>query len=464
MAKRRLATILAIDVVGYSRMMQSDAAGLLAALNTIFRSIVKPHVAAMDGRVVKLLGDGALVEFQSAFQALSSAVAIQEEMRGPNAAYQYGEPIFLRMGLHAGDVLVEDQDIFGDGVNIAARLQAEAEAGGVLLSRTVADLAGSDLPYRLRHEGTHSFKNIAKPIETLSIDFSDEKVAANRARLAKSQEIRFCKTVDDVRLAWTAVGDGPPVVKAPNWIGNLELDWRNPGLAHLIASLAEGYHLARFDARGNGLSDWELDTISFDLFVDDLQCVFDAAGIDRAPILAISQGCAVAAAFAARSPERVSAIVMIGGFPVGRAKRKSRKDKERAQAMRAMMTAGWDDEYPSLRDLIAEFIVPGASAEDRRRYAEDMREMITPENLGRYRDVVDYLDVTELLPQVQAPCLVLHCKGDRMQPIEQGRKLAAGIPNARFIAYDSDNHCLTENDPCWPLAEREIHGFLADHA
>ena len=132
--------------------------------------------------------------------------------------------------------------------------------------------------------------------------------------------------------------------------------------------------------------------------------------------------------------------------------------------MRAMMTAGWDDEYPSLRDLIAEFIIPGASAEDRRRYAEDMREMITPENMGRYRNVIDNLDVTELLPQVQAPCLVLHCKGDRLQPIEQGRKLAAGIPNARFIAYDSSNHSLTENDSCWPLAEREIHAFLEAHA
>ncbi len=180
--------------------------------------------------------------------------------------------------------------------------------------------------------------------------------------------------------------------------------------------------------------------------------------------MAISQGCAIAAAFATRAPERVSAIVMIGGFPVGRGKRKSKKDQERAQAMRAMMAAGWDDDYPSLRDLIAEHIIPVASREDRRRYAVDMREMISPENLGRYREVIDNIDVTDLLPKVQAPCLVLHCKGDRMQPIEQGRRMAAGIPNARFIAYDSNNHDITENDPCWPLAEREIHAFLEAHA
>ena len=460
MAERRMATILAIDVVGYSRMMQSDAAGVLAALNSIFSKLVKPSVIDKNGRVVKLLGDGALIEFQSSYQAISCAVVIQEDMRGPNAPYSYSEPIFLRMGLHAGDVLVEGEDIFGDSVNIAARLEAEAEAGGILLSRTVADLAGSDLPCRLRHEGTHSLKNISNPIETLSVDLSDQEVAAARTGMAKSQEVRFCQAKDNLRLAWTTAGSGPPIVKAQNWISHIELDWRDPRMAHVYASLAARYQLVFFDARGNGLSDWEMENISFDLMVDDLECVFDAASVDRAPILSMSQGCAVAVAFAAKNPDRVSAIVMIGAFPLGRAMRKSKKDQERAKALRAMMTAGWDDEHPSLRDLMAEILVPGASAEDRRRYAEDMREMISPENLGRYREVLDNIDIIELLPQVKAPCLVLHCSGDRMQPIEQGRKMAAGLPNARFIAFDSNNHMPTENDPCWPLIEREIHAFL----
>lgn len=463
MAERRTATILAIDVAGYSRMMQSDAAGVLAALNSIFSQLVKPSVTDKNGRVVKLLGDGALIEFQSAHQALSCAAAIQEVMRGPKPPYSYSEPIFLRMGLHAGDVVVEGEDIFGDGVNIAARLEAEAEAGGILLSRTVADLAGSDLPCRLRREGTHTFKNIANPIETLSVDMTDEKVADARATLAKSQEIRFCKAQDGLRLAWTSAGTGSPIVKVPNWISHLELDWRHPGMAHVYSSLAERHRLVLFDARGNGLSDWEMENVSFDLLVDDLKCVFDAAEVDRAPIIGLSQGCAVAAVFAARCPERVSCIVMIGSYPVGRARRNSQKDQERAHAMRSMMTAGWDDEHPSLRDLMAEIIVPGASAEDRRRYAEDMRDMISPENMGRYREVLDHFDITELLPRVKAPCLVLHSRGDRMQPIEQGRKMAAGLHNARFTAYDSNNHIPTENDPFWPLMEREIHAFIEEN-
>ena len=295
---------------------------------------------------------------------------------------------------------------------------------------------------------------------TLSVDLSDQEAAAARTRMANSQEVRFCQTTDNHRLAWTTAGSGPPIVKTQNWISHIEFDWRDPSTAHIIESLADQNRLVFFDARGNGLSDWEMDNISFDLMVDDLECVFDAAGVDRAPIFAMSQGCAVAAAFAAKYPDRVSAIVMIGAFPLGRDKRKSKKDKERAIAIRAMMTSGWDDEYPSLRDLMAEVIIPAASAEDRLRYAESMRDMISPENMGKYREVVDNIDIIELLPKVSAPCLVLHGKGDRLQPIEQGRKMAAGLPNARFISYDTKNHKPTENDPCWPLMEREIHAFL----
>jgi pimeloyl-ACP methyl ester carboxylesterase len=126
-----------------------------------------------------------------------------------------------------------------------------------------------------------------------------------------------------------------------------------------------------------------------------------------------------------------------------------------------MMRCGWDDEYPSLRDLMAEMIVPLASAEDRRQFADDMRAIISPETMARYRAGLDGIDVTPVLGAVAAPCLVMHCKGDRMQPIEQGRLLAAGLPKARFVAYDSANHAPTENDPCWPLMQRDIDAFLA---
>jgi class 3 adenylate cyclase len=463
MSRRRLAAILSLDVVEYTKMMQGGATPLLKTLNAMFRDLITPVVDAGGGRVVKLMGDGALIEFPSAGQALDAAITIQSRLRAPDHPYQTPDRIRLRAGLHVGDVTDDGTDIFGNGVNIAARLQAAAEPGGILLSRMLSDLAGADFLDRLQGEGLHSFKGIAQPIEIMSVRFGQAAAAKARAGVIERQEIRYARAPDGVTLAWSAIGDGTPVVKAPNWVGHLELDARNPALAPICASVAAQHRLIRFDARLNGLSDWQAETCSFDRFVDDLEAVFDAAGIERAPILAISQGSAVAAAFAARRPERVSAIVMVGGFPVGRAKRTSPKDVARAHALKEMMTAGWDDEFPSLRDLMAQLIVPGASHEARRQYAEDMRQMISPENMGRYRDVIDNIDIRALLPQVQAPCLVCHATGDRMQPVDQGRLFAKGLPDARFIAYDSPNHVLPDNDPEWPRLERDALSFLAQY-
>ena len=464
MAQRHLAAIMSLDVVGYSRMMQLGSGQLLKTLNKLYRDLVTPIVRQNNGRVVKLLGDGALVEFPSAGDSLEAAIAVQTQLRKPDHSYDSPERIQLRAGLHAGDVALDGEDIFGDGVNIAARLQAAAEPGGILVSKVLCDLAGADFSNRFHREGLRSFKGISQPIEVMSINFTDERVSRSRITFAKTQEIRYCQTVDGVSLAWSAVGEGSPVVKAPNWVGHLELDWRNPGGTPICTSIAQHHRLIRFDARLNGLSDWEAENCSFERFVDDLETVFNAAGIKRAPILAISQGSAVAAAFAARRPERVSAIVMIGGFPVGRAKRTSHKDLERAQAIKQMMTAGWDDDYPSLRDLMAQIIVPGASQEARRQYAEDMRKMISPENMGRYRDVIDHIDIRQILSKVEAPCLVCHAAGDRMQPVEQGRLFAKGLPNAKFIEYESSNHSIPDNDPEWPRFERDALAFLAEYS
>ncbi len=464
MSQRRLAAILSLDVVGFSRMMQGGSKSLLKTLNTLYRDLVTPIVEQNSGRVVKLLGDGALIEFPSAGQALEAAIAVQTDLREPDHPYSVPERIQLRAGLHVGDVTVDGDDIFGDGVNIAARLQAAAEPGGILVSKVLCDLAGADYTNRLHREGLRTFKGITQPIEVLSINFTDEGASKSRADFAKTQEIRYCQTGDGVSLAWSSVGDGSPVVKAPNWIGHLELDWRNPGVAPICTSVAQHHRLIRFDARLNGLSDWDAETCTFERFVDDLEAVFDAAGLKRAPILAISQGSAVAAAFAARRPDRVSAIVMIGGFPLGRAKRTSPKDVERALAMKQMMTAGWDDDYPSLRDLMAQIIVPSASQEARRQYAEDMSKMISPENMGRYRDAIDQIDIGEVLSKVEVPCLVCHATGDRMQPVEQGRLFAKGLPNAKFIAYESSNHTIPDNDPEWPRFERDALAFFAEHS
>lgn len=452
---RRLAAVLSLDVVGYSALMEKSATGALDDLNRIFRSAVRPAVDQFGGRVVKLMGDGALVEFPTAGGAILATHQIQTSLADSE--------VCLRAGVHVGDVTVEGQDIFGDAVNIAARLQAEARSGDGLISRVAFDMAGGDLQadIALKPEGAFRLKGVSRPVEALSLNLAGARMASTLAALERSQEIRFAASKDGVRLAWTSIGEGPLLVKAPNWISHLELDWKTVN-GGWLADLAQQYQLIRFDQRGNGLSDREVHEITLDRMVDDLEAVFDAAGIKRAPIFCISQGTAIAAAFAARRPDRVTGLVGIGGFRQGPLARSEPRHVELTAALDAIGRVGWDDEYPSIRDHFARVLAPGATQGDQRIYAEAMRETITAEEFSRFREAIGRIDVTDILPQVQCPALILHAVGERMHPLQQGRSLAAGMPNSRFVALDSKSHVMPAYDPAWPVALREINRFLAE--
>lgn len=450
---RRLAAILSLDAVGFSARMAEDSGATVAALNRLLRETVRPAIRARRGRIVKLMGDGALAEFPSAADAILAAARILAE------APEDAPP--LRAGIHAGDVTEEAGDLFGDAVNLAARLQAAAPPGGAYVSRLAADLAGGGLGVTLRSEGALKLRGAARPVEALSLDLAaapDDRLA----RLSRSQEIRFAASADGVRLAWTLIGEGPLLVKAPNWIQHLERDW-DSFIGPWLAALARNRRLLRFDSRGNGLSDWDVPEIGFDRFVDDLEAVLDAAGVERAPILGFSQGAAIAIGFAARRPERVSRLVCVGGFAQGFAHRDHR-EAERQAALRELGRADWHGRYPSVRDLFAELVAPDASREDRRVFAQAMRDIISPENFARFRAAVGDFDVTDLLGRVRCPALVLHARGDRLQPVEQSRRLASGLPDARFVALDSNNHLPPDYDPAFPVMMREIDAFLAADA
>lgn len=448
---RRMAAILALDAAGYTARMSADREATLADLRRVFRETVRPAIAGQGGRIFKLAGDGALAEFPSAAGAILAAAAIQRALAG--------DAVRLRAGVHVGDVTVEGGDVFGDAVNIAARLEAAAPEGGVLVSRAAADMAGGGLGLALRPLGALRLKGVPRPVEALALDRDAPLREAELRRLSGGQRIRFATSSDGVRLAWTAVGEGPTLVKAPNWIGHLEDDWRSLN-AGWLADLAARRRLVRFDQRGNGLSDRGEVALSLERFVDDLEAVFDAAEVARAPIVAYSQGCPIACAFAARRPERVSGLVLIGGFAQGVHVRSEPKHSELIAALDAMGRIGWDGEYPSIRDHFARILAPDAAPEDQETYAAYMHTAISAENFGRFREAVGRLDVTGLLPRVACPALVLHGTGDRLQPVEQGRRLAAGIPDARFVALDTRNHVMPAYDPAWPVALAEIDAFL----
>lgn len=280
-------------------------------------------------------------------------------------------------------------------------------------------------------------------------------------RTPPRQEVRFCETSDGVRLAWSRVGDGPPIVKTGNWLNHIEYDWESPVWSHVLHWLARGRTLVRYDARGNGLSDWEVPEISFDAFVRDLEAVVDAAGLDRFALFGASQGCAFSIAYAVKHPERVSKLVLYGGFARGRHLRGSAIDIEQGEAMLTLMRTGWGQDNPAFRQVFTSLFVPGGTPEQMDWFNELQRKTTSAENAVRLRLVSDRMDVVDLLPRIRVPTLILHCRDDAVQPFAEGRFLATHIPAARFVGLDGRNHLILEDDPGWPRFQREVGAFLA---
>ena len=284
---------------------------------------------------------------------------------------------------------------------------------------------------------------------------------AGNGHVMPRQDIKFCTSSDGTSIAYARAGSGPPIVKTGNWMNHLEYDWESPVWSHLLRSLADGRQLVRYDARGNGLSDWDVADISFDAFVRDLEAVVDAAGLERFSLFGASQGCAFSIAYAVKYPERVSKLVLYGGFARGRRMRGSPVDEAQAEAMITLMRTGWGQENPAFRQVFTSLFVPGGTAEQMDWFNELQRKTTSPENAVRIRLISDYMDVVGLLPRVRAPTLVLHCRDDAIQPISEGQFIAANIPGARFVGLEGRNHLILESDPGWPVFQEEVGAFLA---
>lgn len=275
------------------------------------------------------------------------------------------------------------------------------------------------------------------------------------------QEIHFCTTPDGVRLAYATVGEGPPLVKAANWLNHLEFDWRSPVWRHLLEEFARDHLLVRYDERGNGLSDWAAEDLSFESFVRDLESVVDAVGLSRFSLLGISQGGAVAIAYAVRHPERVSHLILYGAYALGWAKRGAPPEEiEQRQAQLTLIKLGWGQDNPAFRQLWTTLYMPDATPEQMRWFNDLQRVTTSPENATRLFRELGNIDVLNLLPQVKVPTLVLHCRSEVVVPFEEGRRLAALIPGARFVPLEGRNHLLLESEPAWAKLIEEVRRFL----
>lgn len=284
--------------------------------------------------------------------------------------------------------------------------------------------------------------------------------------MASGQEIRFCKSSDGVDLAMALYGAGPAVVKAATWLTHVELDHSSPFDRALIDQFAPRFRYVTYDARGCGLSQRHVDQISLDAWVRDLEAVVDALGLDTFPLLGISQGAAIAVAYAAKHPDRVSQLILFGGFATSylSSHRADPKVLEEAETLLKIVELGWGSAQPAFRQVFVSKFMPDATAEQRRRFDELQKATASPEMAVRYLRAMFSVNVRELAAQVRCPTLALHVKGDQMVQFEQGRRLAALIPGARFVPLEGSNHVPFEDEPAWAAFVQQLRAALGTEA
>ena len=248
--QRRLAAILSADVVGYSRLMGTDEAGTLARLKAMRRDLVDPLIAAHSGRTFKLMGDGALVEFGSAVDAVTCAIEVQKQVQERNAGSPEDSRIQFRIGINVGDIIVDGDDIYGDGVNVAARIQALADPGGIYISRGAAEQVRDKVPIKIETRGEQTVKNIARPIEVFCI-IAEDRNAIGVAFHEPETRVQTPMVADKLSIA---------VLAFNNMSGDPEQEYFSDGISEDIitdlSKLSELHVIARnstFNYKGKGI-------------------------------------------------------------------------------------------------------------------------------------------------------------------------------------------------------------------
>jgi pimeloyl-ACP methyl ester carboxylesterase/DNA-binding winged helix-turn-helix (wHTH) protein len=277
------------------------------------------------------------------------------------------------------------------------------------------------------------------------------------------QEIRFCFSTDGVRLAYATVGSGTPLVRAAHWLTHLDFDWQSPVWHHWLVALAKDRRFIRYDERGCGLSDHDVDDFSLEAWVRDLEAVVDELALERFPLLGVSQGGPVAISYAARHPDRVSHLILVNTYSQGRWSRPQTDDEiSETRLEHELVRLGWGRDDPKFRRFFTSSVIPDASAEMWEDFAELLRRTTSPENAIRLMETWRHLDVSDEVTAIDTPTLIMHSRDELRVPFEEGVKLATLIPGSRLIPLDSRNHLLTADEPAWPVFLGHLEDFLAE--
>lgn len=279
------------------------------------------------------------------------------------------------------------------------------------------------------------------------------------------QEIRLTTGADGVKLAYAISGRGPPLVMSASWLTHLERQWDSLAWRPWLEAFSRDYTLLRYDSRGCGLSDREVPDVSFETWVRDFERVVDAVGLKRFSLLATCQGGPIAIEYAARHPERVNRMVLYGTYARGAVKRTTVPQQiKRANLLLELTQLGWGQEQHAFLQVWASQFQPGGTLEHLRSWSEQQRAATSADMAVNLLRICWHVDVTESARRLQCPVLVAHVERDALVPIEEGRRLAALIPDCRFVALDSENHMPLADEPAWPRFLEEARRFLDEPA
>lgn len=274
------------------------------------------------------------------------------------------------------------------------------------------------------------------------------------------QRIGYAKSSGGLKIAYAQSGNGPPLVRVGTWLTHLHHDWDSDIWRHWFEFFSRDHTLVRYDPRGCGLSAQPNPKISFEGFVDDLEAVVDALGLDSFPLFGMSQGVAVAIEYAARHPEKVSQLVLYSGGCVGWDIAKGTDTFDKWNAIEQMICNGWGDDNPAVRSLFVNYFVPGATPEQQQAYTESARKSASREVAGEIMRVIGSLNVLDKLSAMTMPTQIIQISEDGLVPASAAQVLAEGIPNPEFVLVDSKNHILRAEEPGWKQFTEAISRFL----
>lgn len=273
----------------------------------------------------------------------------------------------------------------------------------------------------------------------------------------RPHEIRFCRAPDGVRIAYTVIGSGPPLVMNAAWLFHLQYDWRSPVWRHYLAELSRIGTVIRYDERGYGLSDHDVEDFSLDARVSDLEAVVESARVTRYALYGMSQGGPVVISHAIRHPDRVTRLILYGAHATPT---RTLDDDQLFDTLVQLFRIGWQRPDSTFRRVLTTSLIPAASEELRQWVDDHQPRSAAPEVAIEAALARRKTDVTDRLAEVNVPTLVLHSRGDRLNDFSEGRLLASTIPDARLVALESDNHVLLADEPAWREFITEVEAFL----